>query len=59
MGAGVVRAALARGQSTGTLYAATNEGLYRTADQGDSWDEVDIMWDDSLTTQTPRGMVVV
>jgi photosystem II stability/assembly factor-like uncharacterized protein len=59
MGEGVVRAALARGRSAGTFYAATNEALYRTADQGESWSEVDIAWDDSLTTQTPRGMVIV
>jgi len=59
MGEGVVRAALARGQSAGSLYAATNRGLYRTTDQGDSWSAVDIAWADSLTSQTPRGMVIV
>jgi len=59
MGEGVVRAVLARGQSAGRCYAATNRGLYRTADQGDSWERVDIPWDDSLTDQTPRGLAVV
>ena len=59
MGEGIVRAVLARGQSAGECYAATNTGLYRTADKGDSWDRVDIPWDDSLTEQTPRGLAVV
>lgn len=59
MGEGVVRAALAGGQSPGTLYAATNKGLFRTADQGESWTDLDIAWSESLTTQTPRGMMVV
>ncbi|MEA1932260.1 MAG: hypothetical protein U9O06_12030 [Euryarchaeota archaeon] len=59
MGEGVVRALVARGRSAGVFYAATNEGLYRTADQGDSWTPVDISWDESLTEQTPRGLAVV
>jgi photosystem II stability/assembly factor-like uncharacterized protein len=59
MGKGLVRAEITRGQSPGTFYAATNRGLYRTIDQGDSWTAVDIGWDESLTTQTPRGMAIV
>jgi photosystem II stability/assembly factor-like uncharacterized protein len=59
MGDGVVRAALAAGHTGGVFYAATNRGLYRTADHGESWDRVDIPWDDSLTEQTPRGLAVV
>ena len=59
MGDGVVRAVLARGRSAGMFYAATNDGLYRTADRGDSWHRVDIPWDDSLTDQTPQGLAVV
>jgi len=59
MGEGVVRAELAAGTTGGTFYVATNTGLYRTADQGDSWTAVDITWDDALTTQTPQGLAVV
>lgn len=59
MGEGIVRAVLARGGSAGDCYAATNDGLYRTADRGDSWQRVDIPWDDSLTNQTPQGLAVV
>jgi len=59
MGDGVVRAALARGRLPGVFYAATNRGLFRTTDQGESWDAVDISWDDSLTGQTPRDIAVV
>ncbi len=59
MGEGVVRAVLARGQQAGELYAATNRGLYRTADQGSSWVGIDIPWPESLQTQRPRGLAVV
>lgn len=59
MGEGVVRPLLARGRAAGVVYAATNNGLYRTADGGDSWSRLDIPWDDSLTEQTPRGLAVV
>ena len=59
MGEGVVRAVLARGQSAGVFYAATNQGLYRSTDQGDSWEPLDSRWDESLTSQTPRDLAVV
>ena len=59
MGEGVVRAALARGHNPGAFYAATNRGLFRTTDQGTSWEAVDIPWADSLTGQTPRDIAVV
>ena len=59
MGEGVVRAELAAGATGGTFYAATNNDLYRTADQDDSWTAVDSTWDDALTTQTPQGLAVV
>lgn len=59
VGEGVVRAQLAAGEAPGVLYAATNKGLYRTANQGASWTELDVRWDDALTEQTPRGLVVV
>lgn len=59
MGEGVVRPELAASGTPGRLYAATNNGLYRTADQGSSWSEVDIGWDASLQTQTPHGLSVV
>lgn len=59
MGEGVVRAVLARGQSGGSFYAATNRGLYRTTDHGDSWVELDIEWQDALRRQTPQDLAVV
>ena len=59
MGEGVVRAVIASGHTGGAFYAATNKRLYRTADQGGSWERVDVPWDDSLTDQTPRGLAVV
>ncbi|MFW6320933.1 MAG: WD40/YVTN/BNR-like repeat-containing protein, partial [Halohasta sp.] len=59
MGEGVVRAALARGHAPGEFYAATNRGLYRTANQGSSWTAIDVPWDDSLRSQTPQDIAVV
>jgi len=59
MGEGIVRPQLAAGLTPGTLYAATNNGLYRTGDQGESWSKIDVAWDNSLTAQTPRGLAIV
>ncbi|WP_207586929.1 hypothetical protein [Halomontanus rarus] len=57
-GDGVVRAVFAT-TADGTVYGANNRGLFRSSDFGDSWDRVEIAWDDGLETQTPRGLVVV
>ncbi|NUE01835.1 hypothetical protein HUB97_04925 [Halorubraceae archaeon YAN] len=59
MGDGVVRAVLTSGTTVGELFAATNYGLYRTADGGDRWDPVCETWPDAFETQTPQGLAVV
>lgn len=57
-GQGVVRAVLAA-PAEGTFYAATNRGLFRSADAGRTWDGLGIDWPDRFGVQTPRGLAVV
>ena len=57
-GEGVVRAVLAAGDEAGECYAATNEGLYRTADAGDHWERVPVPWE-RFAEHTCRGLAVV
>ncbi|OIB58295.1 VPS10 domain-containing protein [Natrialba sp. SSL1] len=59
MGEGVVRAVFAAAEESGDIYAVNNQGLFRTEDFGDSWDQVDIEWPEGAETQTPRGLAVV
>jgi photosystem II stability/assembly factor-like uncharacterized protein len=57
-GEGVLRAVLARGTKAGELVAATNRGLFRTADAGDHWERVPVPWE-RFDEHTCRGMAVV
>ncbi|GAB3020189.1 beta propeller repeat protein [Natronobiforma cellulositropha] len=59
MGEGVVRAVLATTGTGGEVYAATNRGVYHTADFGDAWRRLELEWDERLEEQTPRGLAVV
>jgi hypothetical protein len=45
--------------ATGTVYALTNRGLYRSGDGGRSWNACDAPWDEAFVSQTPRGLAVV
>ena len=56
-GEGVYRAVLARGADAGTFWAATNHGLYRTDDGGDSWDQC-VALNDRIDAPTCRGLIV-
>jgi hypothetical protein len=58
-GEGVYRAVLANGTDEATFWAANNHGLYRTADGGDSWTDIDVSWPDRIIEQTCRGLTVV
>ena len=58
LGERVTRPVLAAGDP-GEFYALSNRGLYRTADAGDSWDEVAVDWPDRTADQTARGLVVL
>ncbi len=57
-GEGVVRAVLAAGTEAGELFAATNHGLFRTADAGDRWERVPVPWE-RFGEHTCRGLAVV
>jgi len=57
-GDGVVRAVLAAGTEAGECYAATNHGLYRTPDAGDSWERLPLSWD-RFADDTCRGLAVL
>lgn len=54
---GMVRPVLATGTAR-EFYALTNRGLYRSANEGESWHDLGGEWDGALATQTPRGLVV-
>ncbi|ADJ16096.1 WD40/YVTN/BNR-like repeat-containing protein [Halalkalicoccus jeotgali] len=57
MGEGVLRATLAtHGEE---FYAATNRGLFRSRDAGDSWDRLPVEWTPEFERQAPRGLTVV
>ncbi|MGM0605325.1 MAG: WD40/YVTN/BNR-like repeat-containing protein [Halobacteriota archaeon] len=59
MGRGVVRAVLGRAAAGGRFYAATNRGVFATADAGDSWAPIADEWPAHFETRTPRGLAVV
>jgi photosystem II stability/assembly factor-like uncharacterized protein len=57
VGEGVLRAVLAAG-GPGEFYAATNCGLYRSADAGSTWTPL-AAWADRFADRTVRGLAVV
>ena len=58
-GEGVLRAVVDSGEA-GEFYALNSEGLFRSADAGESWDGVDLgdAWLDRFSRSPPRGLVV-
>ncbi|GKZ16022.1 hypothetical protein [Haladaptatus sp. T7] len=40
----------------GTFYALTNRGLYRSTDSGETWDGIEISWNDNYREQQPRSV---
>jgi hypothetical protein len=54
---GLLRAELATTGEAGVAVAATNHGLYRTDDWGESWQRRTENWPDALADATPRGVV--
>lgn len=58
-GSGVTRAVLDRGQAAGAFYAVSNEGIYHSDDQGDTWEAVPGTWHQRYRTQAARGIAVV
>lgn len=58
-GEGTLRPVVARGDEPGVLYAATNTGIFRTVDGGDSWQTFDADWPPTLESQPPSGIVVL
>lgn len=55
---GMIRPVLAAGAAH-EFYALTNRGLYRSSDSGEHWHDLGIEWDESLTTQRPRGLACI
>jgi len=58
-GAGVTRAVLASGRGGRTFYAATNRGVFRTRDGGETWSRLPIEWPDRYESMTCRGLAIV
>lgn len=57
-GEGVLRAVLASGEDDDEFYAANNRGVFRTADAGDTWDQLAIDWPERFESTTCRGLAV-
>lgn len=55
---GMVRPVLTAGSQAQTAYALTNHGCYRSTDAGESWQLVGEEWEQPLTNQRPRGLVI-
>lgn len=58
-GTGALRCVLTGGTAPGELYAVNNHGLYRTADAGETFTQVETPWPDRFETETARGLAVV
>jgi len=58
-GTGTLRAVLATTGEPGVVYAATNHGLFRSTDAGETWRALDVPWPDRFGDQTCRGLAVV
>ena len=58
-GEGVLRPVLAAGDAPMECYAASNRGLFRTADAGDTWSRLPIEWPEAFERQTVRGFVAI
>ena len=58
-GEGCLRAVLATTDEPGVVYAATNRGLVRSADWGESWRSLDVSWPARFESQACRGLAVV
>ncbi|MFC3477318.1 WD40/YVTN/BNR-like repeat-containing protein [Halobacterium litoreum] len=56
---GLLASVLATTGEAEVALAATNRGLYRTDDWGETWTELGGDWPDGLTTERPRALVVV
>ncbi|WP_224270212.1 WD40/YVTN/BNR-like repeat-containing protein [Haloprofundus salinisoli] len=57
-GEGVTRPVLSTDDS-GSFYALSNRGLFRSPNSGKTWDRVDIPWPEAYESQTARGLAVV
>lgn len=57
-GAGVTRTVFATEPTAGVIYAANNQGLFRTPNSGESWTQIEIPWPAAVETQTVRALAV-
>jgi len=57
-GRGVLRPVLASGTTPGELYAVAGDGVYRSADGGDTWRSLGLAWPDEVAGTTCRGLAV-
>ncbi|WP_049971304.1 WD40/YVTN/BNR-like repeat-containing protein [Haladaptatus cibarius] len=58
-GEGVTRAVFAVEESAGELYAVSNRGIFRTEDDGTTWEELVLEWPTEFERQTARGLAVL
>lgn len=56
---GTLAPLVATGEEAGVFYAASNRGLYRSGDAGESWERLQVDWPERYQTQHPEALVVV
>jgi hypothetical protein len=44
--------------TSGTFYALTNTGLYRSTDAGDAWERLDVPWHDEYLNARPPALAI-
>ncbi len=59
MGDGVVRSVFVTGEVPESVYAVNNRGVFYSTDFGDSWDRLEVGWNEEFETMTPRGCAVI
>lgn len=57
--AGTLAPVVAAGAASGVFYAASNRGLYRSEDAGESWQQLRIEWPERYQAQHPGALIVV
>lgn len=58
-GNGMLRPVIRRGFDPGVAYLATNLGVWRTPDMGESWAAITDEWPTDLESQTVRGLAIL
>lgn len=56
---GTLAPVVVTGEEPGVFYVASNRGLYRSGNAGESWEPLEVDWPERYQTQHPRALAVV